>query len=158
MGGWPFLGDLSAQDRFIPLPTEINLWIVHLTSINLIPVLMGVVFFIQQKYQAPPPTANMTPEQLQQQKMMKWMMVFLFPIMLYSAPSGLTLYIATSTLVGIYESMRVRKEIEKMDFSKPAPAGNNWLSKAYATAMKRAQAAQQQKPGKQAPSKKFRDR
>ncbi|NBQ16530.1 MAG: hypothetical protein EBU31_18425, partial [Proteobacteria bacterium] len=97
MGGWPFLGDLSAQDRFIPLPTEINLWIVHLSAINLIPVLMGVVFFIQQKYQAPPPTANMTPEQLQQQKMMKWMMVFLFPIMLYSAPSGLTLYIATST-------------------------------------------------------------
>ena len=158
MGGWPFLGDLSAQDRFIPLPFEVNLWIVHLTSINLIPVLMGVVFFIQQKYQAPPPTANMTPEQEQQQKMMKWMMVFLFPIMLYGAPSGLTLYIATSTLVGIYESMRVRKEIEKMDFSKPQAAKNNWLSKAYATAMKRAQAAQQQKPGKQAPSKKFRDR
>jgi YidC/Oxa1 family membrane protein insertase len=158
MGGWPFLGDLSAQDRFIPLPFEVNLWIVHLTSINLIPVLMGVVFFIQQKYQAPPPTANMTPEQEQQQKMMKWMMVFLFPIMLYGAPSGLTLYIATSTLVGIYESMRVRKEIEKMDFSKPRAAKDNWLSKAYATAMKRAQAAQQQKTGKQAPSKKFRDR
>jgi hypothetical protein len=41
---------------------------------------------------------------------------------------------------------------------KEEAAKNNWLSKAYATAMKRAQAAQQQKPGKQAPSKKFRDR
>ncbi|NBQ14371.1 MAG: hypothetical protein EBU31_07110, partial [Proteobacteria bacterium] len=59
-------------------------------------------------------------------------------------------------LVGIYESMRVRREIEKMDFSKPQAPKDNWLSKAYATAMKRAQAAQQ--GGKQAPSKKFRDR
>ena len=159
MGGWQFLGDLSAQDRFITLPFEIDLWIVHLTSINLIPMLMGVVFFIQQKYQAPPPTANMTPEQEQQQKMMKWMMVVLFPIMLYGAPSGLTLYIATSTLVGIYESKRIRAQVKDMDFTKPSAAKGGWLQNAYATAMKRAQAAQQQKKSvKQAPSKKFRDR
>jgi YidC/Oxa1 family membrane protein insertase len=159
MGGWQFLGDLSAQDRFITLPFEIDLWIVHLTSINLIPMLMGVVFFIQQKYQAPPPTASMTPEQEQQQKMMKWMMVVLFPIMLYGAPSGLTLYIATSTLVGIYESKRIRAQVKDMDFTKPNTAKGGWLQNAYATAMKRAQAAQQQKKSvKQAPSKKFRDR
>lgn len=159
MGNWSFLGDLSAQDRFITLPFEVNLYIAHVSAINLIPMLMGVVFFIQQKYMSPPPTANMTPEQEQQQKMMKWMMVILFPVMLYTAPSGLTLYIATSTLVGIYESKRVRAEVEKMDFSKPTPGGNGWMAKAYGNAMKRAQDIQRSTQAKaNAPSKKFRDR
>ena len=36
--------------------------------------------------------------------MMKIMMVVLFPVMLYSAPSGLTLYICTSSFIGIIES------------------------------------------------------
>lgn len=118
-GGWGFLADLSAQDHFLTLPFEINLYLIKLSSINLIPVLMGVVFFVQQKYMAPPPSPNMTPEQQTQQTMMKWMMVILFPFMLYNAPSGLTLYIATSTLVGIFESKRIKAEVDKMDFSKP---------------------------------------
>ena len=164
MGGWPFLSDLSAQDRFISLPFEANLYIAKVDSINLIPILMGVVFFIQQKYMTPPPTATQTPEQEQQQKMMKWMMVILFPVMLYTAPSGLTLYIATSTLVGIYESIRVKAEVAKMDFSKPKTATNGWLQKAYTNAMKRAQDVQQksqkraQANATKAPSKKFRDK
>jgi YidC/Oxa1 family membrane protein insertase len=104
---------------------------------------------------APPPSPNMTPEQEQQQKMMKWMMVILFPIMLYTAPSGLTLYIATSTLVGIYESKRVKREIEKMDFSKPQAKTGGWLQ----AAMARAQEAQKKAQARaNAPSKKFRDR
>ena len=118
---------------------------------------MGLVFWVQQKYMAPPPSPNMTPEQEQQQKMMKWMMVLLFPLMLYTAPSGLTLYIATSTLVGIYESKRVKREIEKMDLTKPAKPG--WMQGALATAMRRAQEAQGKAQARaNAPSKKFRDR
>jgi len=164
MGGWPFLSDLSAQDHFISLPFEVNLYIATVTSINLIPILMGVVFFIQQKYMSPPPTATQTPEQEQQQKMMKWMMVILFPVMLYTAPSGLTLYIATSTLIGIYESKRVKAEVAKMDFSKPSTTKNGWLQKAYSSAMKRAQDVQQKAQKRsqasvtKAPSKKFRDK
>lgn len=110
--GWSFLSDLSAQDRFIMLSTPINLWIFTLTSINLIPLLMGAVFYVQQKYMAPPPSVQQTPEQVQQQKMMRIMTVVMFPIMLYAAPSGLTLYIMTSTLVGIWESILVRRYIE----------------------------------------------
>jgi YidC/Oxa1 family membrane protein insertase len=155
MGGWGFLGDLSAQDRFIKLPFELNLYIAQVSAINLIPILMGLVFWVQQKYMAPPPSPNMTPEQEQQQKMMKWMMVILFPVMLYTAPSGLTLYIATSTLVGIYESKRVKREIEKMDFSKPQAKSGGWLQ----AAMARAQEAQKKAQARaNAPSKKFRDR
>jgi YidC/Oxa1 family membrane protein insertase len=148
-GGWGFLGDLSAPDSFIPLGTTINLYIITFSSINLIPILMGVIFYLQQKYMTPPTTTQLTPEQEQQQKIMKWMMVILFPLMLYSAPSGLTLYIATSTLVGVFESMRVRKEVEKMDFSKrPQKGKGGWLQRAMERAMERAQAAQatQQQP------------
>ena len=57
----------------------------------------------------------MTKEQEQQQKIMMWMMPFLFPIMLYSGPSGLNLYILTSTLIGIWESKRIRDHIKQQD-------------------------------------------
>ena len=158
-GDWPFLADLSAQDRFIPLPFSVNLYVFELSAVNLIPLLMGLVFWIQQKYMAPPPSPNMTPEQEQQQKMMKWMMVILFPLMLYAAPSGLTLYIATSTLVGIYESKRVRAEVEKMDFSRPAPGKGGWLQGAYDKAMKRMQETQRSAEARRgAPKRPYRDR
>ncbi|MHC4650241.1 MAG: hypothetical protein ACYTES_05230, partial [Planctomycetota bacterium] len=72
-----------------------------------------------QKYMSPPPSPSMTKEQLQQQKIMKVMMVVMFPVMLYSAPSGLTLYIFTSTLIGIIESRYVRAHIKAMDLEPP---------------------------------------
>jgi membrane protein insertase Oxa1/YidC/SpoIIIJ len=92
--------------------------------------------------------------------MMKWMMVILFPIMLYAAPSGLTIYIATSTLVGIYESKRIRKSMEGVDFSKaPARKPGGFMQRAYENAMKRAQEAQRSAEARRgAPSRKFRDR
>ncbi len=158
-GDWPFLADLSAQDRFIPLPFSVNLYVFELSSVNLVPLLMGLVFWVQQKYMSPPPSPNMTPEQEQQQKIMKWMMVIMFPLMLYSAPSGLTLYIATSTLVGIYESKRVRAEVEKMDFTKPRPGKGGWLQGAYEKAMKRVQETQRAAEARRnAPKRPFRDR
>jgi len=49
-------------------------------------------------------------------------MVVMFPLMLYSAPSGLTLYILTSSTVGILESKRIRKHIDDMPLE-PKPAG-----------------------------------
>ncbi len=117
---WQFLGDLSRPDHFIEFAKPFNIYITDLTGINLLPLLMGFMFFFQQKYMSPPPSPNTTPEQLQQQKIMKVMMVVLFPIMLYQAPSGLTLYILTSTCIGIIEGRRVRKLVETMDFSAPA--------------------------------------
>ncbi len=153
-GGWNFLGDLSSQDRFIPLPTPIDLYIFTLTSINVIPLLMGAVFYIQQKYMAPPPSTQQTPEQIQQQKMMRVMTVIMFPLMLYAAPSGLTLYIMTSTLVGIWESKRVRKFIEEtagqpivVKKSKTRDA----IGRMYERALERAQ-------DKKQTGKKFKDR
>ena len=112
IGDWPFLADLSSADHFFGKfdePKHFLLW--NITGINLLPIMMGFIFFIQQKYMSPQSMAT-TPEQASQQKIMRVMMVVLFPVMLYSAPSGLTLYILTSSTVGILESRRIRKHID----------------------------------------------
>ncbi len=157
---WPFLADLSSADHFFgqfSQPIKFLMW--NLTGINLLPILMGVVFHIQQKYMSPPPSPSMTKEQLQQQKMMKIMMVVLFPLMLYSAPSGLTLYIFTSTLIGIIESRYVRKHIKEMDLApkkkpdaKSKRKPKDAQGRAFADAIARAKA--KRKP----PAKKFKKR
>ena len=49
------------------------------------------------------------------QKMMKWMTVVLFPLMFYSGPSGLNLYMLTSTFIGIVESKIVRDHIKQRE-------------------------------------------
>ena len=78
---------------------------------------------MQQKYLTPPPSGNMTPEQLTQQKMMKVMMVVMFPVLMYNAPSGLSLYFITNSTLGILESRYIRAHIDKKDLEstdKPA--------------------------------------
>jgi YidC/Oxa1 family membrane protein insertase len=112
--GWAFMGNLSAPDNFIDFGVSYDLWFFEFSGINLLPLLMGFVFFFQQKYMTPPPSANMSEDQLRQQKMMKVMMLVLFPLMLYGAPSGLTLYILTSSIIGTLESRYIRGHIKKI--------------------------------------------
>jgi membrane protein insertase Oxa1/YidC/SpoIIIJ len=76
---------------------------------------------VQQKYMTPK-SMSMTPEQESQQKIMRVMMVLLFPVMLYPAPSGLLLYIITSSGIGIMESRVIRKKVDAMDFDMLATA------------------------------------
>lgn len=127
-GEWSFLADLSASDHFFGAfeePKQFLLW--NMTGINLLPILMGFIFFIQQKYMSPQSTSTMTREQQSQQKIMRIMMVVMFPVMLYSAPSGLTLYILTSSAVGILESRHIRKHVDQMDLDPevaPTAVGN----------------------------------
>jgi YidC/Oxa1 family membrane protein insertase len=113
-GDWPFLADLSASDHFFGQfsnPKQFLFW--NITGINLLPILMGGIFYVQQKYMSP--SVATTKEQETQQKMMRIMMVVMFPLMLYSAPSGLTLYIMTSSCVGILESRHIRSHIDSLD-------------------------------------------
>ncbi|OHB61362.1 MAG: hypothetical protein A2167_09010 [Planctomycetes bacterium RBG_13_46_10] len=49
----------------------------------------------------------------QQQKMMMVMMPVLFPLMLYNLPSGVNLYIMTSTFAGVIEQHVIKKHIQK---------------------------------------------
>ena len=117
-GAWSFLKDLSAPDRFIlffdePRLFKLFLFYFDYSSINVLPLLMAVVFYIQQKMTMTPAA---TEEQRRQQKMMSYM-VFLFPFFMYSMPSGLTLYIMASTGIGILESYLVRKHIREQEES-----------------------------------------
>ena len=125
-GNWMFLADLARPDRAIPLPSN---W--HFTppiiggiygeirSINLLPVFMGVVFFLHQKYLSPPTSASMSPEQEQQQKIMKVMFPLMMPIFMYAAPSGLTIYFITNSTLGILENKHIRSSAEKKGLLDP---------------------------------------
>lgn len=172
-GHWPFLADLSSADHFFwefQQPHTFLLW--NVTGINLLPILMGVLFYVQQKYMSPPPSANMTPEQMQTQKIMKVMFVVLMPLMLYSAPSGLTLYIFTSSLIGIWEGRYIRSHIDQLDLAKKhaGKEGNGAVTteslfgkskakdpqaRAFADAIER---AKEKARAKRNPGKSFKDR
>ena len=156
-GGWPFLADLSAADHCLwefAEPFHFLIW--NMTGINVLPLLMGLVFFFQQKYMSPPPSPSMTKEQIQQQKIMKVMMVVMFPVMLYSAPSGLTLYIFTSSAFGIIEGRYIRRHIKELDLAPPKPRPHHTpkakrkprdpQGRAFADAVERAQAKRKPPP------------
>ena len=116
-GNWKFLADLSVADHFIDIPGEgfaVPLPFVKnrlFDYLNILPILMAFIFAINMKFTTPPPA---TPEQEQQQKIMR-IMPFIFPVFLYSAPSGLTLYICCSTLAGIVDSWIVRRHVKQAE-------------------------------------------
>lgn len=122
--GW-FLSDLAEPDRFVYFGRDLVTipMLGPINSLNLLPFVLGVVFYIQNKYLTPPTTTALTPEQEMQQKMMKWMMVVLFPALMYNAPSGLALYFITNSTLGILESKWIRAHITKHDLLKPRAKG-----------------------------------
>ena len=114
-GNWSFLADLSQPDHFIQFASSVRLPLMgDVSALNILPLLMGVIFFLQQKYMTPT-TPTTSSEQETQQKIMKVMMVVMFPLFLYNAPSGLTLYILTSSATGVLESRHIRKHIKELD-------------------------------------------
>src|SRR5262249_11742394 len=139
--GW-WIRDLSAPDAAISFPKPITIPILgwlpvvgtafsNIPSLNVLPILMGIGMFLQQKcmpkpsraaqqdaieqqqQQTPGPTGLTPEEQLRQQQMMMNMMSVLFPIMFYYQPSGLALYWMAGTVFAIFESLRIRKQIAK---------------------------------------------
>jgi len=114
--GAPFLPvwitDLSSPDAIVRFPlVVVPLLGWKINSLNLLPILMGVAFYLQQKL-TPQQTTSANPQQAAQQKMMMIMMPILFPLMLYSAPSGLNLYIMASTFAGAIEQYIIKKQIQ----------------------------------------------
>jgi YidC/Oxa1 family membrane protein insertase len=110
--GWTWIKDLARPDHLITWAPIKLFWGIEIGALNILPILLAVVFFLQQKYTPKPPAT--TPEQQQQQKMMQWMSL-LFPVFLYNGPSGLNLYILTSTTIGIIESKRIRDHIKERE-------------------------------------------
>ncbi len=140
--GW-WIRDMSAPDALIrfsaPIDIPILSWLpfigtifTQIPSINLLPLLMGVSMYLQQKYMPKPAMAakldaakNQPPrerkpgegltaeEMMRQQQITANMMCVMFPLMFYYMPSGLNLYWMASNVYGIVESLRIRKQIDR---------------------------------------------
>ncbi len=130
--GLTWIPDLTAQDALIPFSAPITIpifgWVI--TSFNLMPLLVGVFMYIQQKTQPKPkPNPNMTEQQRQQQESMQKMMPMMSGMMVlifYKMPSGLNLYVMFSSLFGWLEQRVIRKHIQEHEAAgtlhKPARA------------------------------------
>jgi len=111
----PFwITDLSAPDALIRFRAITLPFFGKLDSLNLLPILMGVAFYLQQKLMPSQAAASTNPQMAQQQKMMI-MLPLLFPVMLYKAPSGLNLYIMSSVFAGVIEQYVIRKHIREKE-------------------------------------------
>jgi YidC/Oxa1 family membrane protein insertase len=112
----PFwITDLSAPDALFRFPAFTLPLFGKLDSFNLLPILMGVAFYLQQQLMPSQANTAANPQMAQQQKMMKIMMPLLFPLMLYKGPSGVNLYIMASTFAGVIESYVIRKHIKEQE-------------------------------------------
>jgi len=114
----PFwITDLSLPDAAWVFPKVITVPLVgfKIESLNLLPLMMGVAFYLQQKMMPKQAAAATNPQVAQQQKMMMIMMPLLFPLMLYKAPSGVNLYIMASTFAGVIEQYVIRKHIREKE-------------------------------------------
>ncbi len=125
-GQWHFLADLSSPDAALPLPKALQFTPPVLgalygkvESINLLPILMAVLFYMHQKYLSPPPSASMTPEQESQQKLMKILFPIMMPVFMYPAPSGLLIYFITNSALAIIENKHIRSTAEKQGLLDP---------------------------------------
>ena len=133
-----FLQDLSAPDMLVHWQTPFFLpgtdipilgWVLGaiqgmltggvggLTSFNILPILMGLSMYLQQKITPQPPSTN--PQAGQQKMMMNFMSLFL-ALVLYSAPAGLNLYMATSTFLGVIEQRHIKKQLAEAEKVKAA--------------------------------------
>ena len=99
-----WIEDLSKQDALIHFGTEIPLVFFSIDALNLLPILMALAMLVSQRMT--PSSVAMQP----QQKMIMNVMPVMFSVFLYNYAAGLSLYILTSTLLGIGQNMLVRAQ------------------------------------------------
>jgi YidC/Oxa1 family membrane protein insertase len=119
--GLTWIKDLSQPDYIVKFSQpffETWSYLPTLRGLSLLPILMAAVMAIQQQFMPKPVAA--TPEQIQQQKMMQWLSPIMFLVFFYNLPSGLNLYIFTSTAIGIIESKIVRDHIKQREEAEKA--------------------------------------
>lgn len=78
------------------------------TSFHLLPVLLGVAMFFQQRMNLPKDASLMTDQQ-RQQKATGTIMTLVFTFMFYNFPSGLNVYWLSSMLLGILQQWYTNK-------------------------------------------------
>jgi YidC/Oxa1 family membrane protein insertase len=165
-----WIHDLTAPDALITFSQSYHVPLLSaltgpIEAFNLLPILMGITMYLQQKLMPKPQTpakpsagAGSGPQfdqAAQMQKMMPVMSVF-FSLILYAMPSGLNLYIMTSSLFGMLEQYYIRKHIRTVkernkeeggtDAAAPRPPKPSrppsWLARKFQDLQKRAEEAQ----------------
>ena len=109
-----WIKDLTAPDALFewaaPLP-------LIGTTFNLLPILLGLSMFLQQRFMPKPASAakqgGKTSDQMAQQRMMMYFMSVFMVFIFYSAPSGLALYIMASNFFGLLEQYFIRKHLRE---------------------------------------------
>jgi YidC/Oxa1 family membrane protein insertase len=88
---------------------------------HLLPILLGAVMYIQQRYTLRSSGADMTKltEQQRQQVATGNIMVVVFTVLFYHFPSGLNLYWLFSSILGIVQQHFIKKKTNAMKASKP---------------------------------------
>jgi len=113
-----WITDLAAPDALLgPWEKGINLpGFGPIHSFNLLPLLLTVAFLLQMKFNPQMAgQATASPDQAKQQKMMRYMMPAIMLVFFYNAPSGLTLYIMSSTGAGLVEQYVIRKHMREKE-------------------------------------------
>jgi YidC/Oxa1 family membrane protein insertase len=107
--GW--IDDLAAPDILFSWGQPI--WFFG-NEFHLLPILMGVSMYFQQKLTSKTPKdPKLMSDTQKQQKMMGNMMSVLFMVMFYSFPSGLNIYFMFSTLLGILQQWWMTRKASK---------------------------------------------
>ncbi|MCH8150016.1 MAG: membrane protein insertase YidC [Planctomycetes bacterium] len=117
----PWVHDMTVPDALYTFASPIIIPVLgwSIPAFNLLPLLVAVFMYTQQKLQPKPtPSPNMTDQQRQQQEMMQKMgpmMSVMMLIIFYPMPAGLNLYIMTSSLFGTIEQKRIRAHIKEQE-------------------------------------------
>lgn len=83
------------------------------TQFHLLPILLGVVMFFQQRFMSTAPSdPKLMTEQQRQQRTMGTVMTFVFAIMFYHFPSGLNIYWLSSMLLGMLQQWWTQKRMQ----------------------------------------------
>lgn len=106
--GW--IDDLSKPDILFSWGQPI--WFIG-NEFHLLPILMGLTMYLQQRFTAQmPKDPSKLSDSQKQQKMMGNMMAILFTVMFYNFPSGLNIYFMLSTLLGIAQQVWMTKRMK----------------------------------------------
>ena len=131
----------------VPLDNHLLYWNLGANdSTFVLPVLVAVTMYVQQKMITPAPTAATANSQAaQQQQMMTWMMPLVFGYMSLNFPAGLALYWAVSNIAGlVIQYFYLGRKVDWAGLLKPFPP-----SPAPAARGNTAQAARQQQAKKE---------
>lgn len=107
--GW--IDDLAAPDVLFSWNTPI-FFIGN--QFHLLPILLGIVMFLQQRYMSSAPKdPKLMTDQQRQQRTMGTIMAVVFTLMFYNFPSGLNIYWLSSMLLGMLQQWWTMKQLQK---------------------------------------------